>query len=198
LDVEPAVSYYDGDNDRIKFVRFDGSDWIPETVSEAGPRSPRMSTAMTRDQDGNPQIAFHDSLAESLRFAVWDGAAWQVETIDASGGDVAQALDSDGRPAIAYVFTTDGEPVIAYRDDDADTLNVAWLRAGTWEHETVDQTGWYPAVALPAAETDCPEPGPPLLLYRILGPGDTDIGNQLRAVEASTCPGPGGVAISYQ
>ncbi len=134
----PHISYYYDDSlndakDELRYARWDGSQWITQTVDNAGRGFlGRESTALALDGNDRPHIAYYDYRNKDLRYARWNSSQWVTQTVD-SGGDVgghaSMALDGSNRPHISYYDATNGDLKYAYWD------------GGRWITQTVDSTG---------------------------------------------------------
>ncbi len=71
--------------------------------------------SLALDDNDHPHISYYDAGNKDLKYAHWDGAAWITETVDTLGGwDTAIALDSAGRPHIAYRHATLSDMSLKY------------------------------------------------------------------------------------
>ena len=89
---------------------------------------------MVVGQDGNIHLAYYDSRSSSLRYAVNRGDDWRVEVVDSRGGAgryASIALDSSGRPLVAY----------AAGKAKAMELRLARRNGSGWDVRVVDQGG---------------------------------------------------------
>ena len=130
----PHISYYDGTNNDLKYVRWNGTSWVIETIDNAGDVGGDTSIAL--DTNNRPQISYLDYTNMNLKYARWTGSTWIIETIDnaSTGGSIA--LD------------TSGNPHISYRDVG---LKYAYSTDGAWSTEIVDlisNVGWDSSIAL--------------------------------------------------
>lgn len=110
----PHIAYLDTFNDDLKYARWDGDEWVTETVTHHGATSLVDYLSLALAPDGSPRIAYAEqSLAAHtiLKFARRDGATWTVETVDdgALGGATVDtgyfpslAIDGDGGAHISY------------------------------------------------------------------------------------------------
>jgi PKD repeat protein len=153
----PHISYRDDtdavalDPHGLKYAHWDGAAWQVQYVDQEGIAG--RGSAIVVDDAGRPHISYYDaeyinSGEDSLRYAVWDGGGWQVQTVDPVrlkyiGSPTSLALDSAGRPHIAY------------QDGDNEDLKYARWDGATWQIQTVDSTddvGIYPSLALDSAD----------------------------------------------
>ena len=105
----PAISYYDGTNLDLKYVRAtnaDGSAWgTPVTVDSTGSVGQYASLAIV---NGNPAIGYYDATNGYLKYVRAtnaDGSAWGTPvTVDSTGfvGQYASLAIVNGNPAIGY------------------------------------------------------------------------------------------------
>ena len=135
----PHISYYydnwsDDTKDELRYAWWNGSQWITQTVDNAGRglSSGRESTALALDGNDRPHIAYYDYRNKDLRYARWDGSQWITQTVDSNGdvgGYASMALDSKDHPHISYYDATNKDLKYAYWD------------SSRWISETVDSTG---------------------------------------------------------
>jgi len=82
------------------YARFDGSQWITETVDSAGLVGDNSSIAL--DAFDHPHISYSDWTHTQLKHAFFDGGAWLTESVDGGGYDTSLALDQSGQPQIVH------------------------------------------------------------------------------------------------
>jgi hypothetical protein len=101
IDGRPAISYWDGDNSRVLYIRADdstGSSWTsPSEVVDSSGVGKVMSLI---EFNGNPAIAYTNTAGSALYYAENGGSGWN--TVDVSGLSHFEPtlLLVDGRPAI--------------------------------------------------------------------------------------------------
>ncbi len=113
----PAISYWDGTNQDLKYVRANdasGSDWTtipPVTVDSAGLVGEWTSLAVA---NGNPAISYFDYTNNDLKYVRASdagGIIWGTPvTVDGAGDDVGWCTSMvvvNGNPAISYYGNTD-------------------------------------------------------------------------------------------
>jgi hypothetical protein len=121
----PHISYYDWDNQNLKYAYWDGSSWDITTVDSGNDVGRWTSIAL--DSGDNPHISYCDETGypdDYLKYAFWD-----ITTVDASGWNTSIALDSEGKPRISY-YGSSGQNLRYARWDDS-----------TWYSSTVDNVG---------------------------------------------------------
>ncbi|MEE8599961.1 cell wall-binding repeat-containing protein [Euzebya tangerina] len=117
----PVIAYYDGTNGNLKLIRCTNpscsGQQTPQTVETVGNSGFTLSLAL--DSDGHPVIAHRDSANDDLRLV-------RCDTLDCSGAQTGVAVDSDGDVGStpSLVLDADDNPVIAYRDNDAETIQL--------------------------------------------------------------------------
>ena len=105
-DGSPAVSFFDDDNSDLKYSKWDGLDWVTDTVYSNGLVGKYNSLRFT--PDGIPHIAFSDESEFMLKMAVNDGSGWTISIVDpgAAGKRMGQycslAVSETGEIAVAY------------------------------------------------------------------------------------------------
>jgi len=141
----PHIAY--AANQALRYAYRDGALWVRQVVESgiiAG------SPSLVLDRDGRPYVSYFNSgMAYYLQYAFYDSIAWQIETVmfvGESGTFTSLALDSLGRPRIAYNASGSFGGTLKYARHDGQT----------WQIETVDDaglyTGEYGSLALDAAD----------------------------------------------
>jgi hypothetical protein len=147
----PQISYFDRINTNLKYTRkLLPRFWATATVDSAGRVGEMSSLAL--DPSGYPHITYMNFIGEGNRDLKYarrlPSGAWSIETVDAPG-DVGYfpsiAVDSDGRPHIAYYDFFNGYLKYARK-----------LPSGGWSIETADSdsggnVGGYTSIALDSA-----------------------------------------------
>jgi hypothetical protein len=160
----PSIAYYNSGD--LKFTTKGGSVpncgpggntwtcWTVDSVGDVG-----QYASFVRDQSsGIPHIAYYDATNEALKVAhlVLSGGncgpynSWQCDEIDHMGTSpthmgVSLALDSNGRPVIAYQQTSEIGPAVLKVARPAAALGLPYGNCGpetpflTWQCETVDK-----------------------------------------------------------
>jgi len=114
----PMISYHDLHS--LKFVHFDGSKWIKETIEELPPYTDwswkNFCTTILLDHDGNPHISFESAML-GLRHAWWDGKRWHTQLIRAALGfsiyESSMTMDKDDNLYISFRDPADGALKVA-------------------------------------------------------------------------------------
>jgi hypothetical protein len=151
--------YYTNENEfGLKYLYWDGSNWITETVeygvwAHTEPYQDLtvgLFNSLVMDSLGNPHISYYntnngDPTVENygLRHATRVGGIWQIEKVINGEGygyyGTSIAMDSSDHPVIAFRSAPDQEVKLARYD------------GSTWAFETVDNlydTGYYPSLVL--------------------------------------------------
>jgi hypothetical protein len=103
-DDRPHMSYYDGLNGDLKYAHFDGRAWQVHTVDSLGDAGFDSSIAVDAQQW--PHIVY--TSAQELKYARWEGQHWQFDVVENTGGGIPSlALDTTGRPHVAYLVGAD-------------------------------------------------------------------------------------------
>ena len=149
----PGISYYDYDNQAVKYAAWTGSGWDIQMVDSVGVGWwVAGSTSLALDTSERPHISYADPAwtasgpsTRVLKYAAWNGSGWDIHTVD-STEDVGQysslALDSSGHPCISY------------RDFTHYDLKYAAWDGNSWAIQTVDwpgNVGLYTSLALDAS-----------------------------------------------
>jgi hypothetical protein len=106
LSGHPAIAYREGGfGSRLKYVFFNGSNWLPRVVDSPGTVGEHCSLKF--DPNGSPAVSYYDETNKDLKFATYDGTIWTPETIDSDpvlvlGNHTSLAFLPNGQPAISY------------------------------------------------------------------------------------------------
>lgn len=130
----PRIAYWDDTNERIKYARYNGNDWLIGVVFDmtCSIAPPRVSLAI--DSRNRPHISFNDCGERKLKYAYNDGSGWQVSIIDPtinSGISSSIAIDSQDRPHISYRSGA-----------QAGGLMYAYFNGSDWVITRVDKNFW--------------------------------------------------------
>jgi hypothetical protein len=137
----PRISYYDITNTNLKNAYFTGTQWVIETIDNAGDVGRFSSLAL--DKDGIPHVAYYDESSASeltLKYAYWDVKAnnnaggWVIDTVDPNFSERA----SIGIGSYASIAVRDNKVHIAYYDQGNMDLKYANGKVGNWDVETID------------------------------------------------------------
>ncbi|MBN1295766.1 hypothetical protein JXA80_03235, partial [bacterium] len=126
----PAVGYYDLENEYVKFATFNGTAWQREFVDTSG--SVGIYLCMTVDGNDHARIAYYDAENLDLKMATQTATGWQMErpvTTGLKGLHHWLVIDANDYPHIGY---SGGGP---------EDLKYAWMDDSGWHIETVDVTG---------------------------------------------------------
>jgi hypothetical protein len=105
----PHISHVTGSNE-LKYVRYDGNNWVSETLSQGLSLSGTTSLALT--STGAAYISFSDSSSPNrLYLATNVSGSWEVNSL-ADGRQSSLALDSLGNPHI--LFFSEGTQELVY------------------------------------------------------------------------------------
>jgi hypothetical protein len=116
----PHIAYYQApspyyDYDSVKYVYWDGANWVFAWAESIGMGSEHGSLALCLDCFDYPHIAY--CKWPPLWYAHWDGSIWHNEgPIDAASWEIRLDLDSLGLPHIAYIDQMGQRPEYCYRD----------------------------------------------------------------------------------
>jgi len=124
----PHIVYHDGDQNDLKYARYNGTAWSIEKVDSDS----IVSSSMALDSNGRPHISYKSDSDMVLKYAYFDGTDWQIETVDSAynvGVWSSLALDSGERLHISYYDANNRDLKYAYYD------------GATWHIETVDSAG---------------------------------------------------------
>jgi len=74
----PHISYYDSNNNALKFAYWDGSDWQIETVDNEGDVGTWTSLAL--NDNGVVHISYYDNTNKDLKYATCP-SLWELHLI---------------------------------------------------------------------------------------------------------------------
>jgi hypothetical protein len=74
-DLRPHISYYDADNQRLKYAYWNGSLWVPVTVFPD--RFAGMYSSLALSNQGFPYISYYDEFNRELRLALGASLPYQ-------------------------------------------------------------------------------------------------------------------------
>ncbi len=137
----PHISYYQWNDETLKYAHRNESGWKTETVDSSGDVG--FYSSIDVDSNDYPHISYSDETHYDLKYARWNGSAWIIETVDSYrlvGWYTSIAVDSKDNPHIAYL---DLSPY--------SHLNHAYFDGTSWILETVDsarQVGFFASIAL--------------------------------------------------
>ncbi len=152
-DNNPIIGYHDVDNTSLKVARFDGTEWLIDTVDyEEAVSGRQISIAIAPDD--NPAVAyFHATPGWTdiiLRYAWFDGIDWHKENLPSSRPPVTNQL--------SLQFAPDGHPAIAFSDTPLSRLCYLKFNGVTWDNTYVDDTiegGKYPSLGFDNSGMPC-------------------------------------------
>lgn len=121
----PHLAYLDPRADEVRYARWTGENWSIEMVDEGHRFVGDVSLAL--DEEDRPHLSYFWGEIGFVTYGTRNETAWTLHRIDRGQGDgfSSLALDSNGRPLVAYTFLN-GRPHLA-----------AWNGSG-WNIETVD------------------------------------------------------------
>lgn len=112
------ISYYDADNDNLKFVeQADGAWQGPVVVDSAGDVGEDSSIAL--EADGDAHIAYTDDTNDTVKHTYQADGVWQAPEMISAGSFPSLVLDHDGHPRITFSAASG----LMYADRDADGWN---------------------------------------------------------------------------
>ncbi len=136
------VVYYEAIGN-LRHAYYNGTAWQRETVeSDLGePWGTMGRLSLAIDGSDHLHVSYCDLTWDDLKYAYYDGSTWHRQTVDADGGpQTSLALDSAGRPRIAYT-------------GEYDHLRYAAYDGSAWQIQELDTATTYdPALVLDAAD----------------------------------------------
>jgi hypothetical protein len=121
------ISYYDAENNDLKYAYEDSTGWHLETIDSEGDVG--LSPSLALDVNGYAHISYYDQTNKDLKYAYQDGTGWHIDRAD-SIGDVG--LNT------SLVLDKEENPHISYYDEGATDLKYAYKGEAGWQIETVD------------------------------------------------------------
>jgi hypothetical protein len=107
------ISYYDWAKRSLKYARWDGVNWIFQTVDEdlvADKYDVGKYSSIAVNAENQPRISYLDEKYDGLRYATSDGTNWDIKDIDTKqapnyrfGGFTSLVLNNSGQPFISYM-----------------------------------------------------------------------------------------------
>lgn len=121
-DDNPHISYFDDDNNCVKYAYWTGSTWniseVDDTIHVG------YATSIDVDSIGNPHITYSDYTDNhNLKHAYWDGTSWVIQYVDTVGDNMYSSMDLD----------SDDNPHISYFDNDNHCVKYAHWTGSNWE-----------------------------------------------------------------
>ena len=127
----PCISYYDSQNDNLRYAQRGTSGWIIDIVDTEGDVG--MGSSLVLDEEDNPHVSYCDYWNHRVKYACDDGSGWTIQIAD-TGDDFPEATSlargSDGSIHIAFLARFSLEP-------DACVLKYAFRpgQADPWQTE---------------------------------------------------------------
>jgi len=100
----PHISFYDGTSGSLKYMHWNGAQWITETVDDTGQAG--SFSSLDLDANGVPHISYFDETNRNLKYAYRTGGQWHIEMVDTYrnvGRWTSLEIDAEGHPHISYV-----------------------------------------------------------------------------------------------
>lgn len=143
---QTGAAYVAYGGDRLYLAKWNGAVWSSEVVD--GRIGVGAGASLALDADGRPYISYLDPPNARVMVAHWTGSTWQREVVgQTSGGRTAIALDSAGRPHVAYRMNM-GLPVPPL----CTGMGYASSTGAEWQIETFSDCGTLPSLALDALD----------------------------------------------
>lgn len=125
----PCTSYYDRNQNVLKYARVEKGRWIRETVAASSLKRESLYSSLEFDPANNPHIVFIGS-DNKLKIAIRKVKKWYVEDVDNTKGS---GLHCD------LFITSGGDPVISYQSEEGTMF--AYRLSGSWKKEKIDEMG---------------------------------------------------------
>ncbi|MHC4752651.1 MAG: hypothetical protein ACYTFW_22615, partial [Planctomycetota bacterium] len=138
----PRCSYYEGDDNCLKYAAWNGTSWDREVVDVGGPTDPfsvGRYNCMVIDSQDKCHISYRDRNKFRLKYAVQDGmGGWDIQVVD--DPNVTDPV-GNGRVGVGRYTSIDLDsnehPHISYTDLDNGCLKYARWNGSSWEVENV-------------------------------------------------------------
>lgn len=118
----PHLSYHDRSNDDLRYARWDGTQWVLETVDSG--RQVGAFSSLALDRNGYPHISYQYVSQAQVKYAWWDGSQWHFDAVSNwmwPGIYTSLALDRDDHPHVTYYSMYNTNPPqnhLKYREWD--------------------------------------------------------------------------------
>ena len=143
---QPSISYYDQRETSLRLAtRLGPDDWRIETVDDAGQTG--LFSSMVIDPNGGTHISYFEKTGTAPGFYTLGNvkyafrsspdASWQITEVDAL--DKVVTGFSGARNLTSLALDSQGRPWIAYTDESV--LRLATFDGSTWQTQTVAQSG---------------------------------------------------------
>ena len=138
----PRCSYYEGDDNCLKYAAWNGTSWEREVVDVGGPTdqfSVGRYNCLAIDSQDRCHISYRDRNKFRLKYAVQNGSGgWDLQVVD--DPNVTDPV-GDGRVGVGRYTSIDLDsneyPHISYTDLDNGCLKYARWNGSSWEVENV-------------------------------------------------------------
>ena len=133
----PHISY--PQYGKLRYAYWDGSTWRKQTIPVPA-KNITFYTSISLDANDDPSISYYEVAAASgiellrLRVVTWNRSFWEVRTVDSDNGSGkfnSLAIDSAGRPHVAYANVT-------YQNS---SLRYARWNGKAWNNEILEGAG---------------------------------------------------------
>jgi len=98
----PHIAYVDRTIGGLRHAHFDGEGWEVSVVDSTGDAVAIGEPTIRVDGNGLPHIAYLDLSQRRLEYASYDGSSWRIEPVAEHGHSSSLALDSQGKPNVAF------------------------------------------------------------------------------------------------
>ena len=99
----PKIGYRSSQANELRYVTWNGSAWLRETVDAAG--DPGWDARLALDASGEPHFSYYERTEGVLKYARKLGGSWIIHVVDfsrVSGWWSDLAIGTDGRPHFSY------------------------------------------------------------------------------------------------
>jgi uncharacterized repeat protein (TIGR02543 family) len=138
----PHISFYDFTDETLKYARWNGTQWLIETLDECSALYLHLGISMALEAQDHPHIAYMSN-DEKLKYATFNGSSWHLDQIYDPPGVVCMVslcLDTSDHSHIALLQQIPGPP-----EDSVNEIVYLISNGSTWIHDLVatQEVGWY-------------------------------------------------------
>lgn len=139
----PSFCYYDEDNNTIKYVYYNGSNWQFLNVAE----NTDKLFSFVLDSNNKPHISYYDPTQKKIKYTSYDGLSWNFSVVDLGMVKpyTSLSIDNDGNPHITYCTFTEtcdymDEAGCQIEGPDLPNLKYAYHDGNSWIIDNLEST----------------------------------------------------------
>jgi len=127
----PHITYYDVSNERLKYAKWSGNEWVIEEVT-ADNKRPYGYQTLVLDRNASPHICYYDTMDERINYVHRRDNLWKF-------GVLPETEASNLHPRIA--IDSINKIMICFYDFEVEELRMATKAGDNWSVETIDKVG---------------------------------------------------------